>query len=873
MQSHHLKLHRFTEKGHLFLLSSLLIIVLYVLTTKVGFLLATMNKSVSPVWPASAVGIIAFYLIGFRAALSVFLGAFIANWMNNSPLPVAFLIGSGNMLEALIGYYLLAFLQEKNKIFGEFSRIITLIPVAIFPPSISALIGCTTLYFFNFTDNNLLELFITWWVGDSMGILLILPMVFIYLEDNLDKYNSPDLSNFIVKSWVIFITLFGTSIIFSSSAGSKFVFLIFPILLLSIWTAGIKTTYYLSFVISILGIYLTSKNIGPFSEGSTNVDLIRVQFFSAAIILTTMVLEYLVKINEVKWSSAVLLGSWTLTGFTFYSFHHSTVVERERIFLSIVEKAEIEIRQNLDQYFRLLESGVGLMEVTADINANDWKKFVKALDIKDKYPGLNGIGIVKAVAHKKLPEFLAQQNLNLKLTEDNDERSIDRKLQDHYIITYLEPLEQNRQAQGLDLSAEKKRREGANTSLVNANSRSMTKIIKLVQDSKSRPGFLIFVPYKRNNKLQGFVYSPIIFEQFISAAIKEYLKDVNLEVFSNEILDPTQDETPTSTLIFKTAEHIKQQNKMSSKVFLADNSFSFRWSKTEKFNLNNNIIDSVISYIGAIFSLFLALGLASLKNTSKKANDLAELKTKELKETQLQLINSARLSSLGMMASGVAHEINNPLTIISGRARLISKLSEMPNGDLQKIKDYSENIISTVDKVTKVVKSMRLLARDGSKDGFNVVPLKNIINSALDVCREKLKNSHVEIRIDTIPEINLHCREVQLGQVLINLINNSYDAIELLPDKWIEIKFESFQNQVKIKVIDSGSGIPNEVAQKLMVPFFTTKDPGKGTGLGLSISRSIINDHQGTLEIDFGCQNTCFVITIPTTSVSLEKAA
>ena len=169
----------------------------------------------------------------------------------------------------------------------------------------------------------------------------------------------------------------------------------------------------------------------------------------------------------------------------------------------------------------------------------------------------------------------------------------------------------------------------------------------------------------------------------------------------------------------------------------------------------------------------------------------------------------------------------------------------------------------TVDKVTKVVKSMRLLARDGSKDGFSIVPLEQIINSTLDISREKLKNSHINITIDPIPDVQIECREVQLGQVLINLINNSFDAISNLTEKWIDIKFETSHDRVKIKIIDSGSGIPTEIASKLMVPFFTTKDPGKGTGLGLSISRSIITDHQGKLEIDSECKNTCFVIELP----------
>lgn len=851
----------FTKSIWGFIFSFILICCIYIIATRLGFMLATMNKSVSPVWPASAVGIIALYLFGPQAVFSIFIGAFLANFLNSSAPYISLFIGLGNALEALAGYYLFVYLYEKSKIFEEFSKIITLLAVSIFPPFLSAFIGTSTLYFGNLTENNLLEVFITWWVGDSMGILLILPLVCTYFEKQIDNFNSPDFSNFIVKAWVIFITLFGLSIIFSNQTGTNFVFLIFPILLLSIWTAGIKTTYYLTFLISALGVYLTSKNIGPFSEGSANINLIRFQFFSAGIILTTLVLEYLVKINEVKWSSAVLLGSWFLTGFTFYSFHQATVVEKERSFSGIVEKAEIEIRKNLDQYFRLLEAGVGLMEASEEVTTQDWKQFVKALNIRDKYPGLNGVGIVRIIKHRDLRDFAEKNNLILNQPLDSDEKELRRAAQDHFIITQVEPIESNKQALGLDLSSEKYRRDAALASVKSSNHRAMTKIIKLVQDAQGRPGFLIYVPYYINNKHHGFIYAPVIFEQFISASISNYAKEVNLEVFNNNFNEDS--DVHSEDLIYKTSENIPQQNKTTSKFLLADNPFTFMWSKTEYFTRNNNILDSIVSFIGAIFSLFLALGLATLKNTSQKAKELANLKSKQLDETQLQLINAARLSSLGMMASGVAHEINNPLTIISGRARLISKLSDLPNLDPAKIKDYSENIILTVDKVTKVVKSMRLLARDGSKDGFSIIPLEQVINSTLDISREKLKNSNINITIDEIPDVQIECREVQLGQVLINLINNSFDAISNLTEKWIEIKFEAFTDRVKIKIIDSGSGIPAEIASKLMVPFFTTKEPGKGTGLGLSISRSIITDHQGKFEIDSECKNTCFVIELP----------
>jgi C4-dicarboxylate-specific signal transduction histidine kinase len=115
-----------------------------------------------------------------------------------------------------------------------------------------------------------------------------------------------------------------------------------------------------------------------------------------------------------------------------------------------------------------------------------------------------------------------------------------------------------------------------------------------------------------------------------------------------------------------------------------------------------------------------------------------------------------------------------------------------------------------------------------------------------------------------------------VSQVLLNLLNNAFDAVEMASEKWVVITFEVDSDKVSLAIVDSGSGISSGAQAKLFQPFFTTKPVGKGTGLGLSISKGIIESHQGQLSFDKTCVNTKFVITLPRTIsadiISLEES-
>ena len=125
-------------------------------------------------------------------------------------------------------------------------------------------------------------------------------------------------------------------------------------------------------------------------------------------------------------------------------------------------------------------------------------------------------------------------------------------------------------------------------------------------------------------------------------------------------------------------------------------------------------------------------------------------------------------------------------------------------------------------------------------------------------------------------DVDIDCRAGEIVQVLLNLLNNAYDAISESSEKWIKVELKKEPKSIAIWVTDSGGGIPTEVQKKIMQPFFTTKEVGKGTGLGLSISRGIIESHHGQLILDTSSANTCFIIKLPikqTEEAAPKKAA
>ncbi len=237
----------------------------------------------------------------------------------------------------------------------------------------------------------------------------------------------------------------------------------------------------------------------------------------------------------------------------------------------------------------------------------------------------------------------------------------------------------------------------------------------------------------------------------------------------------------------------------------------------------------------------------------------------EQREAEIKLLHGAKMSSLGEMSAGIAHEINNPLTVISIRSRQIQEQIERGDWSKQSIAPHFDAIEETVERISKIIRGLQAFARDGERTRFETVKLRTIVEDTLSLCRSRFKNHGIRLDYDParFADLPLECNPVQISQVLLNLLNNAHDAVQNLPAPWVRIETRSDGSFAEIRITDSGGGVPAAIRERVMQPFFTTKQPGKGTGLGLSISLGIVKFHEGTLSLDEARENTCFVIRLP----------
>ncbi|MFM6929611.1 MAG: ATP-binding protein [Bdellovibrio sp.] len=248
------------------------------------------------------------------------------------------------------------------------------------------------------------------------------------------------------------------------------------------------------------------------------------------------------------------------------------------------------------------------------------------------------------------------------------------------------------------------------------------------------------------------------------------------------------------------------------------------------------------------------------------AEDVTQKKERErlLKEQEEKILVSSRLASLGEMAAGIAHEINNPLTIINGYTSVLRKnLQQKGLGQDIEINRRVDSIESTVQRIAKIVKGLRSYAH-GSHDG-ELMPtsVDTIIDDTLSFCYDRFKNDGVKLVVRVEPGIAVRCRAHQISQVLLNLLNNSFDAVQSSQEKRVTVEAHKVDDGVEVSVTDSGPGISFENREKIMQPFYTTKEVGKGVGLGLSISHGIMQAHGGKIYLDPESPQTRFVFWIP----------
>lgn len=321
---------------------------------------------------------------------------------------------------------------------------------------------------------------------------------------------------------------------------------------------------------------------------------------------------------------------------------------------------------------------------------------------------------------------------------------------------------------------------------------------------------------------------------------------------------------------------------------------SSEWLETEYLSVyhRSQRWDAVYDYFLVLLSLGLAIGLfrsfqklkaASLfvqelnirleEKVVKRTKELS-LALSELATNQQVMAQNAKMTALGEMAGGIAHEINTPLGAILLNASSI--LEKVDGSDPAFLRKRVDAIIKIVDRISKIINGLKRFSRTSVVSEKTDNSVRTIVEDTLSLCSERLRRHSIKLEIVGLDEdLNFRCVPEQISQVLLNLLNNSVDALcEAIPEgqRWVKVEAKEAANQLEISVTDAGGGLSDTVAAKLMQPFFTTKKQGSGTGLGLSISRGIVEDHGGQLVYDKSSPHTRFVMRFPRTAVEKSEA-
>lgn len=275
------------------------------------------------------------------------------------------------------------------------------------------------------------------------------------------------------------------------------------------------------------------------------------------------------------------------------------------------------------------------------------------------------------------------------------------------------------------------------------------------------------------------------------------------------------------------------------------------------------------------FFIYFALVMAFTLYATIKVETERIIATRLSAKAQLKLYEKQKMASIGEMASGLAHEINNPLTVIMASAEIIAHETEKTQLDLNRLNRFTNKISSHSAKIKAIISNLKDYSQDESKIKMVPITLMDLIEDLPRSYAEKIKKNNIQVTIISKSRFSYtQGNENFLKRAIGNVFDNACDAVESLEEKWIKITLEDKNDHYAISIIDSGNGIPKEIQEKMMLAFFTTKDVGRGVGIGLLLSQKFLEFHKGHLKYELENGHTKFVLSIPKNMISeVYKAA
>jgi len=338
----------------------------------------------------------------------------------------------------------------------------------------------------------------------------------------------------------------------------------------------------------------------------------------------------------------------------------------------------------------------------------------------------------------------------------------------------------------------------------------------------------------------------------VSERYEQMVLDAGEPIFASEDFDPHATALPAATEQFMLGD-ASWEIRLQAKSEVVEARLASRRVTTWAMGLLFAFASGALAYVGTLWVAGITAELASRSAALRETRD-------RLEGTRGQLIQAEKMTAIGELVAGVAHEINNPLTGIVGYTQLLMQGS-LEAGVRRKI----ETIAAEAERMAKIVRNLLTFARKHAPEKV-LVSLNTVVDRTLELKAYNLRASQIRLETDLDPALPATLLDFhQMQQVLVNLLNNAQQAMaSARSGGTIRLATRCVDDVIELRLSDDGPGIPEEVQGRIFEPFFTTKKDGEGTGLGLSLCYGIVQEHSGTIRVESGAgAGAAFVIELP----------
>ena len=838
-----------------------LVLFAYVCIAWLGLRFATLHQQTSPVWPATGLAIAACTRWGIRIAPAIWLGAWLVNLQAGGGLLACTLIAFGNTCEALLGARIYQGLRASQHDFAPQAQGSTLAVAALLSSPLSATVGVLSLVATRqLAWSAAVPAWATWWMGDFLGALAMAP-VLLSLVELRKSLRLPSL--FKLVELAVLAALTTGSLLFILRHGATFLFLLFPLLLLCAARFPPRFLYVFTLFLYVFFCIKTQQGSGPFIGRSLGENLTHLQLFLAGLLLTSNAIVDFAESSTLSLATPLLLFGWLISSLLLYSFLASEQRRDQLHFRNLAQQAVIRIQHRMQEYQQVLLSGIALFAASETVTAAEWRAFIETLNLRETYPGLHGVGVIRPVPRRDVAAFLEQTRAlgmaDLRvhaLSKPDDAKAVRDTL---YIIQFVEPRDENQPALGLDIASETNRRLAAERARDSARP-ALTGTLTLVQDHKQRPGFLLLYPmYQRGARIDtvearrsafiAWVYSPFIAENWLGSILAQLSGELEVFAFAGSA-------SVADALLYRSdgGQGPLPAFHQQVTIELAQQQLRLAFRRSPRFESSHDTTASWVAVCAALVTLLFTGLVVNLQRSGRSAKALVAERTQHLNEALAAAEKASRVKS--QFLANMSHEIRTPLNGILGMSSLMlaSPLTKEQREQASVLDGSSRallNIVNDILDFSKIEAGKLIL----SSQPFSVQDCASAV-LALFRMQAHEKGLALHLHIDPNAVDWIRGDATRYRQVLTNLVHN---AIKFTSHGRIDVYLSSQRVSdgrvlCMTRVKDTGIGISETVKERLFRPFSqgdeSTTRPYGGTGLGLSICKALVQAMGGEIDCD-----------------------